>query len=146
MGAGKREGRTMTHLEIFETIGAVLGVLGAALLATNTRLSGWGYALFLASNAALLAFGYLAEHWRFVAMQLVFTATSLLGLWRWVIAPRLHPTSTKSDRIAALPPIALRPLPVLTPEELALVPLNSVEDVIDHIDRIRALNSTSSFR
>ena len=136
----------MTHLEIFETIGAVLGVLGAGLLATNTRASGWGYALFLASNGALLAFGYLAEHWRFVAMQLVFTGTSLLGLWRWVIAPRLHPAPTKSDRVAALPPDTYRALPLLTPEQLAQFPLNSVEDVIDHLDRIRTLNPTSSAR
>lgn len=79
----------MTQLEIVETIGAILGSIGALLLATNSRWSGWGFIAFLASNVAWLAFGREAGHWRFFAQQIVFTLTSLLGIWRWLIQPRL---------------------------------------------------------
>jgi Nicotinamide mononucleotide transporter len=123
----------MTELEIVETVGSVLGALGALLLATNSRWSGWAFVLFLVSNVAWLVFGREAGHWRFFAMQIVFTLTSLLGLWRWLIAPPAPRVPSKSDRIAMLPPIVYRPLPVLTPEELARMPPASSEDRPDVI-------------
>jgi len=79
----------MTELELVETVGSVLGALGALLLASNSRWSGWGFVLFLASNVAWLFFGQEAGHWRFFAQQIVFTLTSLLGVWRWLVRPRL---------------------------------------------------------
>ena len=79
----------MSQLEVVEAVGALLGAIGAMLLATNSRWSGYGFVAFLASNVAWLSFGQGAGHWFFFAQQLVFTFTSLLGIWRWLIKPRM---------------------------------------------------------
>ena len=73
-----------------EVVGAVLGSLGALLLATRGRWSGFGFVAFLASNVAWLTFSRNAGHWFFFAQQVVFTLTSLIGIWRWLLQPRLE--------------------------------------------------------
>lgn len=77
---------TQEHLEI---LGSVLGCIGALLLATNSRWSGWGFVAFLASNVAWILFSEQAGHHWFLVQQAVFTFTSLLGVWRWLIQPRM---------------------------------------------------------
>jgi len=65
-----------------ECAGCVLGLLGAFLLATNTRFSPLGWISFLAANVAMITFAYgVAAHW-LLWQQVGFTATSCLGLWR----------------------------------------------------------------
>lgn len=66
-----------------EWTGAALGLLGAALLATNTRWSAYGWLAFLASNGCWIAYAQMHEAWGLMAQQAGFTATSVLGLWRW---------------------------------------------------------------
>lgn len=73
--------------EVLQWTGAVLGALGALLLALRTTASRWGWVLFLASNGFWIAFGICIDAQGLVAMQLVFTATSVLGLWRWLFRP-----------------------------------------------------------
>lgn len=75
------------RVELLETFGALLGASGALLLASRSARAGWGFVLFLASNGLLLAFAASAGHWRLFAMQVVFTATSLIGIWRWLLQP-----------------------------------------------------------
>jgi drug/metabolite transporter (DMT)-like permease len=65
-------------------IGCIFGVAGAFLLATRTRYSGWGFVLFLVSNLAWGWYGVLTKTESMIIMQVAFTATSLLGIWRWV--------------------------------------------------------------
>jgi hypothetical protein len=65
-----------------ECAGCVLGLLGAFLLATNTRFSPLGWISFLAANVAMITFAYgVGAHW-LLWQQVGFTATSCLGLWR----------------------------------------------------------------
>ncbi len=78
----------MNDMEVLQWSGAVLGLSGAALLALNVRISPWGWVLFLASNAAWIAFGLLAAVPGLVTMQAGFTLTSLLGTWRWLMSAR----------------------------------------------------------
>ena len=73
------------RLRRIELIAAVAGLLGAALLASNTSWSPWGWVLFLASNAGWIAFACLQGFRWLLAMQIGFTATSLLGIWRWLL-------------------------------------------------------------
>lgn len=80
----------MNQIEAIEAIGSVLGVLGSVLLAMNSRWSGYGFIAFLASNVAWLIFGRHTGHWLFFAQQMVFTFTSLMGIWRWLIQPRME--------------------------------------------------------
>jgi hypothetical protein len=76
-------------------IGCAFGVLGAFLLALNTRLSGWGFVSFLVSNGCWIVYGVLADAPGLVAMQTAFTATSLLGIYRWLWA---KPTDAMGSR------------------------------------------------
>jgi hypothetical protein len=69
-----------------ETVAAVFGIAGAMLLATAVH-PGLGFAAFLVSNVAGLAFTGRHRHWRLFGQQAVFLATSLIGLWTWWLAP-----------------------------------------------------------
>ncbi len=70
---------------LLQWLGAALGLLGAALLAANVRHSPWGWVFFLASNVAWITFGLRAGVPGMVVMQVGFTLTSLLGVWRWIM-------------------------------------------------------------
>lgn len=69
-----------------EWVGGVLGAIGAALLATNFH-PGYGFAFFLASNAVWIRFAKRGRLFGMLAMQIVFTVTSVAGLWNWWIGP-----------------------------------------------------------
>lgn len=71
-----------------ETTAAILGIVGALLLATALN-PGLGFASFLGSNVAGLAFMAQRRHWRLFAQQAVFMASSLIGLWTWWLGPLL---------------------------------------------------------
>lgn len=72
-----------------EWTGCFFGVLGAGVLALNRPFSGWGFVAFLVSNACWIAYGVLAGAPGLIAMQVAFTATSLLGVYRWMLAAPL---------------------------------------------------------
>lgn len=74
----------MLDPNFLEWTGAALGLAGAGLLALNLRVSGYGWLFFLASNAAWIAYGLKMSAYGLVAMQAGFTATSLLGAYRWL--------------------------------------------------------------
>ena len=75
-------------IEVLEWAGCLTGLGGASLLALNNRFSGWGFALFLVSNIAWIFFGMLTHATGMVVMQIGFTVTSLVGVWKWLIAGR----------------------------------------------------------
>jgi hypothetical protein len=69
--------------------GFIFGASGAALLALNRPdWSRWGFVLFLASNVAWIAFALEQEQRWLLLQTMVFTGTSLLGIWQWFRAPR----------------------------------------------------------
>ena len=68
---------------VLEWIGALLGVIGALLLALNMRFSQWGWVAFLVSNIFLITYTVLTGQWGLLTMQLIFTGTSVLGIYRW---------------------------------------------------------------
>lgn len=78
-----------TGQDVTETLGAVLGAAGALLLAFRGERAGWGFVLFLASNILWLAFAAHARHWWLFTQQVFFTFTSLVGIWLWLLKPRL---------------------------------------------------------
>ena len=87
----------MSLTSILEWAGCASGLVGACMLALNHRLSGWGFVAFLVSNALWIAFGLLTKAPGLVAMQIGFTATSLLGIRNWFgVKPRasaeVHPS------------------------------------------------------
>ena len=70
-------------VSVAEWTGCTLGVLGAFLVATNSRVSAWGFVAFLLSNVAWIVFAVVESKTGLLIQQVFFTATSLLGLWQW---------------------------------------------------------------
>lgn len=69
-------------ITVFEWAGSLLGLLGAFLLATHSRVSRYGWVAFLAANLAMVAFAVGIDRYGLLLQQAGFTATSLLGLRR----------------------------------------------------------------
>ena len=77
-------------MQLIEFISAALGLLGAALLATRSHWAGWAFVVWLISNIGWIVFGAGNQHWYFIAQQVGFTVTSVLGVWTWLIHPALR--------------------------------------------------------
>jgi hypothetical protein len=70
----------MTYIEY---IAAAFGIVGTLLLALNGKRAGWGFVAFLASNTGWIWFAIAKDLDGLLLQQIAFTATSLLGIWRW---------------------------------------------------------------
>jgi drug/metabolite transporter (DMT)-like permease len=75
----------MNRVRLIECIAALFGLAGAYLLANKGQHAGWGWVLFLGSNAGWIAFGAMQRHWFLVLQQVGFTYTSVLGIARWLL-------------------------------------------------------------
>jgi hypothetical protein len=73
--------------DVLQWAGCATGMLGSLLLATKTRFSGWGFAVYLLSNGFWIGYGLIVGAPAIVVQQLFFTGTSLLGIWRWLAFP-----------------------------------------------------------
>jgi hypothetical protein len=62
--------------------GAIMGLLGAFLLATHTRISRYGWIAFLAANVLMASFAIMIGKNGLLLQQIGFTFTSLFGMWR----------------------------------------------------------------
>ena len=69
-------------LNALEWSGCGLGLLGAFLLATNTRASEFGWVAFLLANFAMIGLALGLERNGLLLQQVGFTATSILGIYR----------------------------------------------------------------
>jgi uncharacterized membrane protein YhhN len=74
--------------EIFEWAGAILGMIGATLLALHhSRISKIGWICFLFANFALIGYAILQQANGILLQQCYFSLTSLLGIYRSQRAP-----------------------------------------------------------
>jgi len=78
----------MTALLAIEILAAAFGVLGTVLLALRGPRAGWGFVAYLASNAGWLTSSWVQGQWPLFTQQLAFLASSLLGIWVWLLLPR----------------------------------------------------------
>ena len=88
--APARRDSPLTVEKFTEWFGFVTGVVGAITLALNVPLSGYGWYAFLCSNLALAAFAANRRIWSILLMQLVFTTTSVVGIYRWLATDQHH--------------------------------------------------------
>lgn len=72
---------------ILEWTGCVFGLLGAFLLATNSKASRYGWWAFLAANIAMIGFAMNMQSYGLVVQQIGFMATSVFGLHRANLLP-----------------------------------------------------------
>jgi|TARA_R110001606_G_C15404705_1_gene654285 nicotinamide riboside transporter PnuC len=67
---------------LYEFLGAVVGVIGAALVASHSEYADWGFVCFLVSNVMFITFALqLKLNWLLI-MQVVFTVTSIVGIYQ----------------------------------------------------------------
>ena len=84
----------MQNIEMFS---ALLGLLGAVLMASRSRFMAWAFVVWLLSNAGWLLFGAGNSHWFFFAQQIGLTITSVLGTWTWLIRPALRQVEAEDE-------------------------------------------------
>lgn len=72
-----------------QAAGCALGLTGAFLLACKARWSSLGWLAFLASNAVWIYYAWHRDIPGLLVQQIGFTATSLLGIWTWLIKPQI---------------------------------------------------------
>ncbi|MRD49355.1 hypothetical protein GHT07_18930 [Caenimonas koreensis DSM 17982] len=75
-------------LTSLEWTGSLLGLVGAYLLATHSRVSRYGWIAFLAANVAMMVFALGIDRYGLLVQQAGFMGTSLLGLHRAGLWPR----------------------------------------------------------
>ena len=73
----------------YEWMGSCLGLAGAGLLSLNVKASRFGWLLFLLSNMAWIVYGIRTEAQGLVVMQIGFTFTSLVGVYRWLATSKM---------------------------------------------------------
>ena len=71
--------QTTTYLE---WVGCISGLLGSFLLATNTRISRYGWWAFFVANIAMIGLAINIDRYGLLIQQMGFMATSTLGLYR----------------------------------------------------------------
>lgn len=76
----------MISPDMIQWLGCATGASGSMLLAINARYSGWGFVLFLVSNIFWAVFGVVTHAPGLIAMQVIFTITSIVGIYRWLIS------------------------------------------------------------
>ena len=70
---------------IFEWAGCGFGLLGSLLLSLNNSASRYGFIAFLCSNLCWLLFAKQIRSHGLLLMQLGFMATSVFGIYRWMV-------------------------------------------------------------
>jgi hypothetical protein len=78
------------HAWTADFAGLVCGVGGTLLLATKGRLAGWGFVSYLASNVGWMAFAYANGLTSLLAQHAIFSVSSFIGVWVWLVQPRLN--------------------------------------------------------
>ncbi len=74
-------------MQFVEILSSLLGMVGAYLLASRNRYAGWAFVAWLISNVGWIVFGAGNQHWFFILQQVVFTVTSVIGIWQWLLKP-----------------------------------------------------------
>lgn len=70
----------LSLVDVLEWGGSLVGLLGAFLLATKSRLSRYGWVAFLVANIVMIVFAYAISRHGLLIQQLGFMGTSLYGM------------------------------------------------------------------
>ena len=67
---------------VLEWTGSIIGILGAALLASHGLYARWGWLCYLLANVLLICWALRISATGFLLQQLVFFVTSVMGIRR----------------------------------------------------------------
>lgn len=89
-------------LTVLGVAGFVLGVGGSGMLMIkNHRWAHYGWAMYLGSNACWICYSIMSNQGILLAQNLCFSVTSLIGVWTWIVRPKLQ--SLQSDKVDIAP-------------------------------------------
>lgn len=74
--------------------GCLLALTGAVMVASNSRVSRFGFLFFLAGNVAWVSYGILINAPGLVTKELGFTLINMLGVWSWFLRDRFRTAQT----------------------------------------------------
>lgn len=81
---------TFLNLNLWlEWSGALIGLVGATLLATHGRVAKYGWVCFLLANVVFICWAFRIDAFGLLAQQVGFTLTSLLGIFRSGVLPSI---------------------------------------------------------
>ena len=72
-----------TYITIFETVGSVLAIVYALLIASNTDNEVLGFGLLFVSAALFSLWAVLDKRWAFLLLQFFYMGTAVFGIFRW---------------------------------------------------------------
>lgn len=87
---------TPTLIITIEWVAAITAVVGTLLLALKGPRAGWGFVLYLVSNAGWITSALHHGAWALLAQQAVFVCISLWGVWVWLVRPLLDELEPKT--------------------------------------------------
>jgi hypothetical protein len=90
----------VSSLAFFEWVGCALGILGAVLVAVKSPHAHWAWVLWLVSNLSWTAYGLGTGQTSIALQQGAFSITSMIGLWHWVLQPRLKQQESEAQAAA----------------------------------------------
>jgi len=79
----------LNPIDIAEWLGCLTGVIGSLLLAAKHRKAAWAFVLYFISSCSWILYGVMAGAPGLITMQIVFIGTALLGIYTWLIVPRI---------------------------------------------------------
>lgn len=70
-------------IEMLEWLGALLGIVGSLLLASNSQYSRWGFVAYLVSNICLIVFAVVIQAVGIATMYTLYTVIAIYGVIQW---------------------------------------------------------------
>lgn len=70
-------------VSVFEVTGSVSAMVYALLIASNTGNEVLGFSLLLVSALLFAGWGLIDRRWTFLALQVFYAASAIIGLVRW---------------------------------------------------------------
>lgn len=70
-------------ITVFEWLGSALGIIYALLIASITGYEILAFVLLLSSASLFAAWAVIDRKWAFLALQMFYAASAIIGLIRW---------------------------------------------------------------
>lgn len=84
--------------DIAEWIGCLTGIIGSVMLAARHPKAAWAFVLYLVSSCSWIFYGAMTKAPGLITMQLVFVGTALVGIYNWLLLPRLRDEKAEQSR------------------------------------------------
>jgi|GEM_PF-1837120 hypothetical protein len=74
-------------LDIYQYIGSATGMIGGIMIAWHTQYSKYGFIFATVASIFLALWCYLSQEWGYFALNLVYFAIDVFGVYRWFYSP-----------------------------------------------------------